>query len=175
MWLMWYLILQMFGVWAGLQDLGWPWNRPPWWSGPIRREFPSSVKVTSIQYFNLINSFQIFSNIIDCWLIVDWFWLLIDFVELIFDWWIVAKGDPSPHISWISSGDGSPLADIPALRQATASNGTLTYWPFAATYYRPDIHSGTIRCSASNSAGTVLSRDVKIRAGQLNSFNWQLD
>ena len=108
-------------------------------------------------------------------LIVDWFWLLIDFVELIFDWWIVAKGDPSPHISWISSGDGSPLADIPALRQATASNGTLTYWPFAATHYRPDIHSGTIRCSASNSAGTVLSRDVKIRAGQLNSFNWQLD
>ena len=77
-----------------------------------------------------------------------------------------AKGDPAPQISWISSGDGSVLPDIPGLRQAIAANGTLTYSPFAATYYRPDIHSGTIRCSASNSAGTVLSRDVKIRAGQ---------
>lgn len=84
---------------------------------------------------------------------------------------IAAKGDPAPLINWISSGDGSLLADIPGLRQAVASNGTLMYSPFAATYYRPDIHSGTIRCSASNSAGTVLSRDVKIRAGQFHPLS----
>ena len=75
----------------------------------------------------------------------------------------VARGDPPPQVTWISV-DGLPLTDVQDLRRVVY-NGTLIYLPFAATAYRPDIHSGTDRCSAANSAGTILSRDMKLRAG----------
>lgn len=50
-------------------------------------------------------------------------------------------------------------------RQITG-NGTLYFPPFLGQYFRADVHEGIYRCKASNQAGTVLSRDVDIRAGK---------
>lgn len=47
-------------------------------------------------------------------------------------------------------------------------NGTLYFPPFAGTYYRADVHENIYRCKASNQAGTILSRDVHISAGNPN-------
>lgn len=52
----------------------------------------------------------------------------------------------------------------------TARNGTLILYPFSAGAFRQDIHSAIYRCLASNSIGTIISRDVQIRAGKISLF-----
>jgi len=49
-----------------------------------------------------------------------------------------------------------------------SGNGTLHFPPFLAQYYRTDVHEATYRCRASNEAGTVLSRNVQVQAGECN-------
>nr|XP_027238254.1 Down syndrome cell adhesion molecule-like protein Dscam2 [Penaeus vannamei] len=44
------------------------------------------------------------------------------------------------------------------------SNGTLIFPPFRAEDYRQEVHAQVYRCQASNSHGTVHSRDVHVRA-----------
>lgn len=51
------------------------------------------------------------------------------------------------------------------LCRQTPGNGTLYFPPFLGQYYRADVHEGIYRCRASNQAGTILSREVHIRAG----------
>ena len=74
-----------------------------------------------------------------------------------------AKGRPKPMITW-SNNDGTPLFDVPGLRHV-APNGALVFNPFPAESYRPDVHLGMYRCIAANSFGTIVSRDVRLRAG----------
>lgn len=52
----------------------------------------------------------------------------------------------------------------------TPGNGTLYFPPFLAQYYRADVHEATYRCKASNEAGTILSRDVRVQAGKFSSL-----
>lgn len=52
----------------------------------------------------------------------------------------------------------------------TPGNGTLYFPPFLGQYHRPDVHEGVYRCRASNQVGTILSRDVQIRAGTNNMY-----
>ncbi|KAL1130470.1 hypothetical protein AAG570_011718 [Ranatra chinensis] len=78
-----------------------------------------------------------------------------------------ATGHPQPQIDWLSL-DGSPLAEVPALRRSLR-NGTLLLMPFSAELYRQDVHSAIYRCSATNAVGTVVSRDVHVRAGKSHS------
>ncbi|XP_038220869.1 Down syndrome cell adhesion molecule-like protein Dscam2 [Zerene cesonia] len=73
-----------------------------------------------------------------------------------------AHGSPPPVISWLTE-DGVPVSDIPGLRQAL-SNGTLWLAPFSAAQYRSDVHAAVYRCRASASAGTILSRDMRVDA-----------
>jgi hypothetical protein len=44
------------------------------------------------------------------------------------------------------------------------SNGSLFFSSFASHLYRTDIHDQIYRCQASNHAGTILSRNIHVRA-----------
>lgn len=65
--------------------------------------------------------------------------------------------------------DGTPLTPVSGLRQIRKDllTSQLVYQPFSAANYRQDVHSGTIRCVASNTAGAIQSQDVHIRASKL--------
>lgn len=53
----------------------------------------------------------------------------------------------------------------PCCRQSLG-NGTLYFPPFRAEDYRKDVHATVYRCRAANLAGTIISRDVKVKAGK---------
>lgn len=74
-----------------------------------------------------------------------------------------ADGVPPPRISW-QTRDGGVAHDIPGFRHMR-SDGTLVFPPFARTDYRQDIHDTVYQCSATNSVGSILSREVHIRGG----------
>jgi hypothetical protein len=76
-----------------------------------------------------------------------------------------AEGSPHPRVEWVLGSDGSPVVPVLGARVVMA-NGTLVFPPFREEHFRPDVHSATYRCAASNSAGRVLSLDVQVRAGK---------
>ena len=80
--------------------------------------------------------------------------------------WIdcTADGHPRPRIEWATT-DGSAASNIPGVRMVLA-NGTLIFPPFAESEYRQDVHSAIYRCVISNTVGSVISRDVQVRAGE---------
>ena len=83
-----------------------------------------------------------------------------------------AEGSPDPRVEWILGSDGSPVVPVPGARVVMA-NGSLVFPPFREDHFRPDVHSATYRCAASNSAGRVLSLDVQVRAGKATEgFLW---
>ncbi|CAH1377592.1 unnamed protein product, partial [Tenebrio molitor] len=75
-----------------------------------------------------------------------------------------AHGSPTPQVDWLLQ-DGQTVTAVPGLRQSLG-NGTLYFPPFRGEDYRKDVHSTVYRCRASNLAGTILSRDVNVRAGK---------
>lgn len=76
-----------------------------------------------------------------------------------------AFGIPMPSIQWIRL-DGSPVIEIPNLL-TVMPNGSLMFMSFRAENYRQDIHASIYRCVATNSVGTIVSRNVKVRGGKL--------
>ncbi|CAH1390379.1 unnamed protein product [Nezara viridula] len=74
-----------------------------------------------------------------------------------------ATGSPPPHVSWLTL-EGITVTEIPGLRRIL-SNGTLLIQPFPPELYRQDVHAAIYRCMASNTVGTIISRDVHLRAG----------
>uniref|UniRef100_A0A1A9ZZV3 Down syndrome cell adhesion molecule n=2 Tax=Glossina TaxID=44049 RepID=A0A1A9ZZV3_GLOPL len=52
-----------------------------------------------------------------------------------------------------------------------AGNGTLYFPPFLSQYYRTDVHETTYRCRATNEAGTILSRNVRVQAVVRRQFH----
>lgn len=64
------------------------------------------------------------------------------------------------------SGDGSRVERIKGLREIHI-NGSLYFPPFSGERYRQDIHDATYQCKVTNTLGTILSRKVRIRAGNL--------
>lgn len=74
-----------------------------------------------------------------------------------------ARGNPPPEIIWVRS-DGTAVGDVPGLRQVL-SNGNLVFPPFRAEDYRQEVHAQVYACLAKNSVGSILSRDVNVRAG----------
>ena len=44
-------------------------------------------------------------------------------------------------------------------------NNTLHFHPFSDASYRPDVHAASFRCLATNTAGSVISRLVTVKAG----------
>uniref|UniRef100_T1J6W4 Ig-like domain-containing protein n=1 Tax=Strigamia maritima TaxID=126957 RepID=T1J6W4_STRMM len=74
-----------------------------------------------------------------------------------------ASGSPTPTISWLVS-DGNQVTNVTSLRQVNL-DGTLVFPPFRAEDYRQDVHAVVYKCVASNVIGTIISRDVNVRAG----------
>lgn len=79
----------------------------------------------------------------------------------------LAHGNPHPTIMWILS-DGTKVTDVARLRHVLP-NGTLVFSPFRAEEYRQDIHAAIYKCVVSNSAGTIVSRSLRIRAGKVKN------
>lgn len=85
-----------------------------------------------------------------------------------------ASGSPPPEIIWVRS-DGTAVGDVPGLRQVL-SNGNLVFPPFQAEDYRQEVHAQVYACLAKNQFGSIISRDVNVRAGKKHfsffSFNF---
>lgn len=45
-------------------------------------------------------------------------------------------------------------------------NGSLYFPKFDTTAFRQDVHWTTYKCIASNAGGTIISRDLSIKAGK---------
>uniref|UniRef100_T1JP33 Down syndrome cell adhesion molecule-like protein Dscam2 n=1 Tax=Strigamia maritima TaxID=126957 RepID=T1JP33_STRMM len=73
-----------------------------------------------------------------------------------------AVGQPTPTVDWILP-DGSRVGNVPGLRQL-GPEGVLYFPPFSAEDYRQDVHAVSYKCTANNAAGTIVSRNVNVRA-----------
>jgi Immunoglobulin I-set domain len=76
----------------------------------------------------------------------------------------LAQGSPMPVVNWLS-GDNKPIVSIPGTREIF-SNGSLYFLPFQPSNFRPDVHTAGYKCTATNNVGKIVSREVRIRAGQ---------
>lgn len=79
-----------------------------------------------------------------------------------------SSGNPMPEIIWIRS-DGTAVGDVPGLRQIS-SDGKLVFPPFRAEDYRQEVHAQVYACLARNQFGSIISRDVHVRAGKLSGI-----
>ena len=75
-----------------------------------------------------------------------------------------AQGIPNPRLSWVD-GQENVVRTVPGLRHVL-ENGTIIFPPFPAGGYDASIHQQGYRCTASSSAGTVVSRMARIRTGE---------
>lgn len=73
-------------------------------------------------------------------------------------------GNPKPKIQWIRR-DGTVVNDVSGLL-IVKSDGSMNLLPFRADEYRQDIHAVVYRCTASNSAGIIISKEVNVRGGR---------
>ncbi|XP_075732107.1 cell adhesion molecule Dscam1-like [Rhipicephalus microplus] len=79
-----------------------------------------------------------------------------------------AQGQPQPSIRW-EKEDGSLASTVPGLRE-TRSDGSLVLPAFGPNQFRPEVHSATYRCVASNTVGLVKSRLAHVHGVVLEKF-----
>nr|XP_029721290.1 Down syndrome cell adhesion molecule-like protein Dscam2 isoform X11 [Aedes albopictus] len=84
-----------------------------------------------------------------------------------------ATGNPPPEMIWIRS-DGTAVGEVPGLRQILP-NGNLVFPPFRAEDYRQDVHAQVYACMAKNQFGSIISRDVNVRAVVIQSYEAEAD
>lgn len=77
----------------------------------------------------------------------------------------IVRGNPMPIVDW-TAADGGSVASIPGIRHVLG-NGSIHFPGFEAEAFRQDVHWAIYKCSAVNSVGAVVSRDVTVRAGTL--------
>lgn len=75
-----------------------------------------------------------------------------------------ARGVPPPRIAWTQQ-DGQPLREVPGARHSR-SDGTLYFPPFPGDGFRQGVHDAVYKCTASNLIGTIVSREVHVKAGE---------
>ncbi|KAL7024043.1 hypothetical protein ACKWTF_012881 [Chironomus riparius] len=85
----------------------------------------------------------------------------------------LAHGNPIPMITWHTK-DGSIVNSVPGLRQIQG-NGTLHFPSFSSQFFRSDVHEQVYRCQASNHAGTIISRNIHVRAIIHQSYDVKVD
>ncbi|KAM7292123.1 Down syndrome cell adhesion molecule homolog [Ixodes scapularis] len=90
------------------------------------------------------------------------------------------SGYPRPSVTWYShqghalaasvgGSDAGPSVVANGLRRVLP-DGSLAFRAFSEREYAPELHHATYRCSATNAVGTLVSRDVKVRAVVLEEF-----
>ncbi|XP_025265396.1 Down syndrome cell adhesion molecule-like protein Dscam2 isoform X5 [Camponotus floridanus] len=72
------------------------------------------------------------------------------------------RGNPLPTVDWLAA-DGGSITSILGIRHVLG-NGTIHFPAFEAEAFRQDVHWAIYKCSAVNSVGAVVSRDVTVRA-----------
>ncbi|XP_036147344.1 Down syndrome cell adhesion molecule-like protein Dscam2 isoform X7 [Monomorium pharaonis] len=72
------------------------------------------------------------------------------------------RGNPLPTVEWLAA-DGGSITNILGIRHVLG-NGTIHFPAFEAEAFRQDVHWAIYKCSAVNSVGAVVSRDVTVRA-----------
>ncbi|XP_035218261.1 Down syndrome cell adhesion molecule-like protein Dscam2, partial [Stegodyphus dumicola] len=73
-----------------------------------------------------------------------------------------AQGHPAPMISWTQQ-DGNILHDVTGIRH-TRPDGSLVFPPFSAEDFRQGVHDAIYRCVATNIVGSIISREVHVKA-----------
>ncbi|KAG5667730.1 hypothetical protein PVAND_015701 [Polypedilum vanderplanki] len=84
-----------------------------------------------------------------------------------------ASGLPPPEIIWVRS-DGTAVGDVPGLRQVLP-NGNLVFPPFRAEDYRQEVHAQVYACLAKNQVGSIISRDVHVRAVAAQNYDTDIN
>ncbi|GIY65589.1 down syndrome cell adhesion molecule-like protein Dscam2 [Caerostris darwini] len=79
-----------------------------------------------------------------------------------------AQGHPAPMIAWTQQ-DGNPLRDVVGVRH-TRPDGSLVFPPFAAEDFRQGVHDAVYRCVASNIVGSIISREVHVKAENVSQI-----
>ncbi|KOC64967.1 Down syndrome cell adhesion molecule-like protein Dscam2 [Habropoda laboriosa] len=74
----------------------------------------------------------------------------------------IVRGNPAPTVDWLAA-DGGSITSIPGTRHVLG-NGTIHFPGFEAESFRQDVHWAIYKCSAVNSVGAIVSRDVTVRA-----------
>ncbi|XP_046808443.1 Down syndrome cell adhesion molecule-like protein Dscam2 [Lucilia cuprina] len=72
-------------------------------------------------------------------------------------------GSPPPEVEWTPI---PPQQDM----VVQTSNGSLMFYPFTAEKFRHEVHSSVYRCKLRNLVGTVLSREVHVKGGKLDTL-----
>ncbi|XP_068893050.1 cell adhesion molecule Dscam1 isoform X2 [Tenebrio molitor] len=83
-----------------------------------------------------------------------------------------AHGSPSPEVEWVLV-DGSPVHQVPELR-LLFPNGSLVFPPFPNERYRHDVHAALYRCKLKSALGTVVSREVHVKAVVKQKYDVQV-
>jgi len=77
-----------------------------------------------------------------------------------------AAGRPAPTVAWIWADSGRPVVAVSGLVEPLG-NGSLRFLAFEDAAYNDAVHSSvSLRCRATNNVGTVVSKLVRVRAGQ---------
>jgi len=79
-----------------------------------------------------------------------------------------AHGLPTPRLTWVD-GKEQPVRTVPGLRHVL-ENGTLIFPPFPPQDYDSSIHEQEYRCVITNTAGTIVSRQARVRAVIWNEY-----
>lgn len=75
----------------------------------------------------------------------------------------------------VAAGRRTPRPFLTALMccfvffRQSLGNGTLYFPPFRVQDQHKDVHSTVYRCRATNLVGTIISRDVHVRAGEIHT------
>ncbi|KAB7499449.1 Down syndrome cell adhesion molecule-like protein [Armadillidium nasatum] len=81
-----------------------------------------------------------------------------------------AKGIPTPSVSWYSE-NGLPVSTIPGIREVFM-NGTLHFPALRNSVINSGNHDSFYYCQASNTRGTIVSKDVHVR--RVIDHQWEI-
>ncbi|XP_022240708.1 Down syndrome cell adhesion molecule-like protein Dscam2 isoform X4 [Limulus polyphemus] len=82
-----------------------------------------------------------------------------------------ADGQPPPIVQWMI---GNRNVVRKGKLQEVSSDGSLVFKPFHANDYLSDVHSAKYKCMVTNVAGTIRSKDIRVRAVIVRHFEVQV-
>ena len=75
-----------------------------------------------------------------------------------------AYGRPAPVMDWVRE-DGTSVDNVDGIIEVK-SNNSLYFPAFQNKNLVTNIHTAKYRCSATNTAGVIVSREVQVKAGK---------